>query len=58
MIQCLGDSVYFKYEGVSPVGSHKPNTAVAQAFYNKEAGTRARHRDGRGPRGLGDGDGM
>src|SRR5262249_41873149 len=27
-----------KYEGVSPSGSHKPNTAVAQAFYNKEAG--------------------
>jgi len=33
--------IYYKYEGVSPVGSHKPNTAVAQAFYNKEAGTRA-----------------
>jgi len=33
--------IYFKYEGASPVGSHKPNTAVAQAFYNKEAGTRA-----------------
>src|SRR5262249_49867399 len=32
---------YYKYEGVSPVGSHKPNTAVAQAFYNKEAGTKA-----------------
>jgi tryptophan synthase beta chain len=32
--------IYFKYEGVSPVGSHKPNTAVAQAYYNKEAGTR------------------
>lgn len=31
--------IYYKYEGVSPVGSHKPNTAVAQAFYNKEAGT-------------------
>ncbi|MCC2111089.1 MAG: TrpB-like pyridoxal phosphate-dependent enzyme [Hyphomicrobiales bacterium] len=30
--------IYFKYEGVSPSGSHKPNTAVAQAFYNKEAG--------------------
>jgi len=28
--------IYYKYEGVSPVGSHKPNTAVAQAFYNKE----------------------
>lgn len=33
--------IYFKYEGVSPVGSHKPNTAVAQAFYNREAGTRS-----------------
>ncbi len=33
--------IYFKNEGVSPVGSHKPNTAVAQAFYNKEAGTKA-----------------
>ncbi len=33
--------LYYKYEGVSPVGSHKPNTAVPQAFYNKEAGTRA-----------------
>ncbi|MCA9989567.1 MAG: TrpB-like pyridoxal phosphate-dependent enzyme [Ardenticatenaceae bacterium] len=33
--------IYYKYEGVSPVGSHKPNTAVAQAFYNKEAGTHA-----------------
>lgn len=30
--------IYFKYEGVSPAGSHKPNTAVAQAFYNAEAG--------------------
>lgn len=30
--------LYYKYEGVSPAGSHKPNTAVAQAFYNKEAG--------------------
>ncbi len=30
--------IYYKYEGVSPVGSHKPNTAIAQAFYNKEAG--------------------
>ena len=33
--------IYYKYEGVSPVGSHKPNTAVAQVFYNKEAGTKA-----------------
>ncbi len=30
--------IYYKYEGVSPVGSHKANTAVAQAFYNKEEG--------------------
>lgn len=30
--------LYYKYEGVSPTGSHKPNTAVAQAFYNREAG--------------------
>jgi tryptophan synthase beta chain len=32
--------IYFKYEGVSPAGSHKPNTAVAQAFYNKQAGAK------------------
>ena len=32
--------IYYKYEGVSPAGSHKPNTAVAQAYYNKEAGVR------------------
>src|SRR5436190_22899594 len=32
--------VYYKYEGVSPAGSHKPNTAVAQAYYNKEEGVR------------------
>ncbi len=31
--------LYYKYEGVSPVGSHKPNTAVAQAFFNKKEGT-------------------
>jgi tryptophan synthase beta chain len=30
--------IYYKYEGVSPAGSHKPNTALAQAFYNKEQG--------------------
>jgi tryptophan synthase beta chain len=30
--------IYYKYEGVSPAGSHKPNTAVAQAFYNAKAG--------------------
>ncbi|HIQ11578.1 MAG TPA: TrpB-like pyridoxal phosphate-dependent enzyme [Caldilineales bacterium] len=33
--------IYFKYEGVSPSGSHKPNTAVAQAYYNKIEGTKA-----------------
>ena len=32
--------IYYKYEGVSPAGSHKPNTAVAQAYYNKQDGTR------------------
>jgi tryptophan synthase beta chain len=32
--------IYYKYEGVSPAGSHKPNTAVAQAFYNKQAGVK------------------
>jgi len=32
--------IYYKYEGVSPAGSHKPNTAVPQAFYNKQAGVR------------------
>lgn len=31
--------IFYKYEGVSPAGSHKPNTAVAQAFYNKAEGT-------------------
>ena len=30
--------IYFKNEGVSPAGSHKPNTAIAQAFYNKQEG--------------------
>ena len=33
--------IYYKNESVSPPGSHKPNTAIAQAFYNKAAGTRA-----------------
>ena len=33
--------IYFKYEGASPSGSHKPNTAVPQAFYNKVAGVKA-----------------
>jgi len=32
--------IYFKYEGDNPTGSHKPNTAVAQAYYNKQAGTK------------------
>ena len=32
--------IFYKYEGVSPAGSHKPNTAVAQAFYNKQAGVK------------------
>src|ERR687892_745714 len=32
--------IYYKYEGVSPAGSHKPNTAVAQAYFNREAGIR------------------
>jgi len=38
--QALGTpaKIYYKHEGVSPAGSHKPNTAVAQAYYNKEAG--------------------
>ena len=36
--------IYYKYEGVSPAGSHKPNTAIPQAFYNKQAGVkRKRH---------------
>ena len=32
--------IFYKYEGVSPAGSHKPNTAVAQAFYNKQEGVK------------------
>ena len=32
--------IYYKYEGVLPAGSHKPNTAIAQAYYNKQEGTR------------------
>lgn len=32
--------IYYKYEGVSPAGSHKPNTAIPQAFYNKEEGVK------------------
>src|SRR5689334_8662888 len=33
-----GSRIYYKYEGVSPAGSHKPNTAVPQAYYNAKAG--------------------
>ncbi len=38
--QALGTpaKIYYKYEGVSPAGSHKPNSAVPQAYYNKQAG--------------------
>ena len=32
--------IYYKYEGGSPSGSHKPNTAVPQAYYNREAGVK------------------
>jgi len=32
--------IFYKYEGTSPPGSHKPNTAVAQAYYNKKEGTK------------------
>jgi tryptophan synthase beta chain len=32
--------IYYKYEGVSPAGSHKPNTALAQAFFNRQEGVR------------------
>jgi tryptophan synthase beta chain len=40
--QALGTpaKIYYKYEGVSPAGSHKPNTAIPQAYYNKLAGIR------------------
>ena len=33
--------IYYKYEGVSPAGSHKPNTAVPQAYYNHQEGIAA-----------------
>src|SRR5919109_1598736 len=38
--KALGTSarIYYKYEGVSPAGSHKPNTAIAQAYYNRKEG--------------------
>ena len=46
--------IYYKYEGTSPAGSHKPNTAVPQAYYNKRGGRRAaRDRDRRRPVGIG-----
>jgi len=32
--------IYYKYEGVSPAGSHKPNTSIAQAYYNKQEGVK------------------
>ncbi len=40
--KALGTSakIYYKYEGLSPAGSHKPNTAVPQAYYNKMEGTK------------------
>ena len=42
--------IYFKNEGVSPAGSHKPNTAMPQAYYNKISGTKTHHhRDRRRP---------
>ena len=53
--QALGTParIFYKYEGVSPAGSHKPNTAVAQAYENAQAGrAQARHRDRRRPVGL------
>src|SRR6202165_794645 len=42
--QALGTpaKIYYKYEGVSPAGSHKPNTAVPQGWYNKEQGVKRR----------------
>ncbi len=40
--QALGTParIYYKYEGVSPAGSHKPNTAIPQAFYNQQEGVK------------------
>jgi tryptophan synthase beta chain len=32
--------IYYKYEGISPAGSHKPNTAIPQAYYNQQAGVK------------------
>lgn len=45
--------IYYKYEGVSPSGSHKPNTAVAQAYYNKQAGRNVLAKDPNSPGSLG-----
>ena len=46
--------IYYKWEGVSPAGSHKPNTAVAQAYYNHQEGVRRITTEtGRGAVGLG-----
>ena len=56
--QALGTParIYYKYEGVSPAGSHKPNTAVPQAYYNAAGGRQAAdHRDRRRPVGHGAG---
>jgi tryptophan synthase beta chain len=42
-LECSLDTparIYYKYEGISPAGSHKPNTAVAQAFYNQQEGVK------------------
>ena len=51
--------IYYKYEGVSPAGSHKPNTAIPQAFYNKICGHQgADHRNGRRAVGLRPGIGL
>jgi tryptophan synthase beta chain len=44
--------IYYKYEGVSPVGSHKPNTAVPQAFYNAAEGVTKLTTETCGARGL------
>ena len=45
--------IYYKYEGVSPTGSHKPNTAIPQAYYNKEEGIKKNYyRNWRRPMGF------
>jgi len=44
--------IYYKYEGLSPAGSAQTNTAVAQAFYNREAGVRKIATEPRRPVGL------